>query len=283
LPQQFGTIRKITVGSRQKAVGSNQTSPIVIQVQDVHQNAEAQNNIAQIVGRLAPIASVVGLEGTTETIDLSSFRSFPDQEAVKAAADFLLKENKISGPIHAAMTAAKECREAPDDFPAVVGIDDGQHYAANVEAYKLSAPKQAHLKTRVKSEELSVQGEKQKAFNQELLEFDARVQSYRGHAVALGDHIRFLAKGRQPLPPQTALFLEALRMEKDLDFSRVEKERAELIKGLVEGLTPFQIQELTRHSMSYRAGSTSHADFYRYLKSVAKESQRKPKESHGKQ
>jgi hypothetical protein len=83
---------------------------------------EAQKNIAETiksvvggwplaVGNQLPIAnsqpriSLIALEGSATPINLDKYRRFPDREAVRETADWLLKENKISGPVHALLTS----------------------------------------------------------------------------------------------------------------------------------------------------------------------------------
>jgi hypothetical protein len=47
--------------------------------------------------------NLIALEGTWGDIKLQPFRDFANRKAVELSADYLLKENKISGPIHAAL------------------------------------------------------------------------------------------------------------------------------------------------------------------------------------
>ena len=123
----MGTIRKITAASK-KGGG------VVIHIQDVHRNFEAQQNIGKAVQELinANAVDVVALEGAFAPIDLSWYRAYPHADVIKAVADWLLKENKISGPVYTGFVS-----KAP--IPKFVGIDDKNHYDANVEAYRAAA------------------------------------------------------------------------------------------------------------------------------------------------
>jgi hypothetical protein len=84
-------------------------------------------------------AGLIALEGTWGDINLQPFRDFPHRQAVEQSADYLLKENKISGPIHAVLTGT-------GPLPPLIGIDDPTHYNANVEAYRQSAPRIEEIK-----------------------------------------------------------------------------------------------------------------------------------------
>ena len=218
--------------------GWKPSDPIVIHIQDVHMNREAQENIGKAIQYLidnlgargwelgsgngmkdnnngngktlehlsstqdvpnhSPIAVdsnqppspiphppslLVALEGAFGPIDLSRFREFPNQDAVRKAADYLLKENKISGPIHSAFTS-------PKPIPPFVGVDDSAHYHANVEAYRKSAPLVTGYKKRLAAVEKEVEREKSGVFNVKLLEFDKEVH-------ALFFHLNLIAMTRQ--------------------------------------------------------------------------------------
>src|SRR5438045_1877868 len=76
---------------------------LIIHIQDVHQNKEAQQNISRAIQFLASSipsspsnpSMLVALEGAFAPIDISRFRAFEDQNAVHKVADYLIRENKI--------------------------------------------------------------------------------------------------------------------------------------------------------------------------------------------
>jgi hypothetical protein len=110
---------------------------------------------------------LVALEGSTEDIALQPFVDFPNRKAVELTADYLLRENKISGPIHAAMTAQGK-------LPRILGIDDPVHYAANVQAYKDSAPKLDETRLMVKARQAEIDEQKKTVFSPALLALTER-------------------------------------------------------------------------------------------------------------
>ncbi|MBK8574177.1 MAG: hypothetical protein IPN90_00330 [Elusimicrobia bacterium] len=137
LSTPYGSIRKIIVPSSAQTLHPR----TVVHIQDVHQNAVAQKNIGQVVQSLVDHDRIglVALEGAFKPINLSGFRSFTRQDVLKRWADYLLRTNRISGPIYSALTGSKT-------FPNIVGIDDPAHYNANVEAYRSSEPRMKELK-----------------------------------------------------------------------------------------------------------------------------------------
>ena len=117
LPLASATVCKISLPPKGAPRG------LVFHIQDVHRNLEAQTNIAHVVSALingspgkSPIA-LVGLEGAFRPYDLSWLRSFPDPRATRIAAEDLLAQDRMSGPMFSVLTA-------PQAIPPVVGIDD---------------------------------------------------------------------------------------------------------------------------------------------------------------
>lgn len=249
---------------------------MIVHIQDVHMNPQAQWNIRQTVRSLleAKQVDLLALEGATEEIELQPFVDFPRRHVVKITADFLLKEGKISGPIHAALTAKGK-------LPTILGIDDPAHYQANVQAYKDSAPVQEKARAEIKSQMTALAVEKTMIFCPALLAFDKQVQAYRSGATSLANYIFSLTDvtrshhpgtglaGIQVSPfPHVSLFQKALTLEKKLNFKQVEHERAQLIDRLVRNLTPQFTQSLLAQSAAYRSGQLRYADFYQEIKSL---------------
>jgi hypothetical protein len=256
----YGTIRKVSLPSPSRAV-----RPMVIHIQDVHQNLDAQKNIGRLVGSLlaSQQAGLIALEGTWGNINLQPFRDFPHRQAVKQSADYLLKENTISGPVHAILTGT-------GPLPPLIGIDDPTHYNANVEAYRQSAPRIAAIKKVLAQAKATLDQEKARVFTSELKTFDAAVEAYREGQSSLGDFVEILTNPRLQLevPSSLQIFQETLAIEKALNFKEVERERAVLIERLVQKLSRKEMEELTRLSVAYRSSQVSYADFYTYLKGL---------------
>ncbi|MCB4756125.1 MAG: AAA family ATPase [Elusimicrobia bacterium] len=261
LPAQYGQVRKVVNPSNRAQ------SPILIHIQDVHMNSEAQGNIAETMRILMGETKIdfVGLEGALGAMDkdLERFRSFPDQESVRVVADYLFSKNKIAGPLYAGLTSGGR-------YPSFVGVDDPHHYEANVKAYREALPLVAKNQGYLKTLERKLGREKEKVFNPRLAAFDARVQSYRRGQLPLGPYLRFLSTSAKTASIEVDLFLEAWQLEKALPFSLVEKERNELVVRLLKKLDPGKTQDLLKASVSYRLGSLSQADFYEFLKDLCR-------------
>ncbi len=228
-------------------------------------NAEAQANIGKAVQGLINDGHVdlIALEGAFAPIDLTPFRAFP-QESTRKVANYLFRENKISGPIYAAFTS-------PKPIPSIVGIDDPVHYNANVDAYRSSISKADEYKSQLNSLKNRLASEKKKLFNPLLYNFDLQVQGYRDGHLSLGSYVEFLSRQTSEFSPTIETFIEAFRLESSLNFAAVEAERGQLLSELLAKLNASKSQTLVAASVAYRLGHISHVDFYTRLKTLCAE------------
>ncbi|OVE76725.1 hypothetical protein BVX98_04935 [bacterium F11] len=254
LPHQFGTIRNI--------VGTT-SNRVIVHLQDVHQNKEAQTNIGKTLQALmeSGLVDLVALEGAFEKIDLAPFHKFHDQDSVRKVANYLFKENKISGPLHLALTHSK-------NIPPFVGVDDYSLYQANVEAYQKSVGLVKANKEKWEMWGLNLAKQKTSLFSIPLQEFDSAVQAYRTGTLSLGHYLHRISHYTDEISPDIEIFLEALKMESSMNLTVVEAERSRLIKDLVQKLDKSNLKSLMDHSLAYRSGSLPHTAFYHYLKNL---------------
>ncbi|MBK8872258.1 MAG: hypothetical protein IPN19_14785 [Elusimicrobia bacterium] len=257
----YGTVRKVTLAPR------SDMDRVVIHIQDVHHNAEAQSNIRDSVAGLLKSGrvDVVALEGSTETIHLQAFVDFPHRQPVELAADWLLKENKISGPIHAALTFEGQ-------LPRLVGVDDEKHYTANVQAVRDSARQSAGVRRTIEAARRDMEKDKKSVFSPALSTLDKTVNDFRAERIPLGSYVETLSAsaGTDKKFPSVELFLRALQMERSLDFKQVEHERKRLIEKLTQTLTPHEIETLMAESAAYRSGGRLFGEFYAGLTALCR-------------
>lgn len=255
LPQNLGTIRKV--------LNPTQSEKIVLHIQDIHRNPEAQKNIEQVIRQLIQnkFISLVALEGAFGPIPIENFRSFPDQQSVRDVVAYYQRENEITGPMAAAFLS-------PVEVPRFVGIDHKIHYDANVNAYHASRFKTARTTDDLASELASLNTVKQTTFHKELLDFDRHVEAYNAGQLSMGDYVSVLAQKTTDLSFHIEIFLEALKIERGLDFKQVEKDREQVLARLGHVLSQSALSDLMGTSVAYRLGQLSHAEFYTYLKKL---------------
>lgn len=257
LQTTHGTIRKVWLPK------SGFNDRIVIHIQDAHQNEDAQRHIAGTVELLFKTgqAGLIALEGAFDPIDVKAFHDLENRDVVRLTADCLLKENLLTGPVQAAMTTAEK-------LPPLLGIDDPNHYNANVQAYRLAAPQVDAVKKKTAILRNDLETSKRKHFSNELAAFDTIVRSYNEYHLPLSDYMAALDP--KPGVGQGGLLVQALALEKAIDFQRVDGERKELIEALVPKMDAAQIHQLIEDSAGYRLGRIRYGEFYRSLKTLCR-------------
>lgn len=260
LPKTLGRVQSIRVPKTNPAKG-----PVVLHIQDVHMNPEAQANIAGVVAELARLKKIdtVALEGAFGPIDFTSYRNYGDADTMKKLADFLLRKNGISGPVKTGMLLPME------NAPAFTGIDDAAHYNANVRAFQRASKVTALAKKKL-DEETRVLGRQRSNFNFLLLDFDDHVSDWRNGKIGMGAFVRFLTQKSGTVSFELEKFTAALDLEGKLDLARVESERKDLLVKLTLALSPQDTEDLMGESLAYRMGRTDHATFYGFLKRLCR-------------
>jgi hypothetical protein len=167
-------------------------------------------------------------------LHLDDVRSISDQESLEKTADYLLKESRLTGPVHALLT-----HKGP--IPEVVGIDDKVAYQANVEASVASLAHGQALKKRIQRLAGDELRKGRSTVSRSLFSLEEAISSFEKGDLGLGELIsileteatRFSIKGERE---QIKLFTNALKLEKHLDFGRVERDRDAFFKYLISRL-----------------------------------------------
>lgn len=266
LPLAFGSLKdmQLTPGHVQR--------PLIIHLQDVHLNPEAQLNLASVLqsllvqggkGRGQKIG-VVGVEAAHGAFNFKLFRAFPDPAITKDIANYLVKQGELGAASYVGITA-------PEDYSdRFWGVEDPTHYRANVEAIKQSKALQPTYQARLKTLQTTVTQLKAHRFNPTLRAFEAQVNAYREGTLGLGAYVEALVAQGIALGPQTQRFLQTYHREKTLDFDAVEQERKALIEQLVPKLDQATLSQLVAHSVAYRLEQITYATYYRYLQEVCR-------------
>lgn len=246
--------------------------PLVIHIQDAHDQFDAQKNIARLIESLQNGAaiSLVGVEGASGGFDLAPYRDFPRRQFIADAAENFLKSNLIAGPEFAGWTAENE--------PTLWGLENMGPYMANIQAFKDALPLQAELKNRFRVWHSQLDLLKFHLYSPEMREYDQRRAQQQAGELAIADYVRFLEKFHPENAssrahdrfPNIALFLQALDLEEGLNFQLVEKERLVLVKQLSETLSPSQMNDLLSKSVLYRTGRLSYGGFHSFLAALCR-------------
>jgi phosphomannomutase len=239
--------------------------PLVVHIQDVHEQQEAQMNISGLISELVNTGAVslVGLEGATGAFDLVPYRTFPNKAVIGDVADFFLQEHLIGGGEHAGWTMEKE--------PTLWGIEEVNVYLKNLNSFKESLPIQQRVQDRIKSWEYRLAQAKPKVYSPALKSFDDAQARYRTGSMPLPDFVALMEKSvkiEEKKYPAMAAFKKCLAMEKGIDFADVERERARLIESLTKALSEKEISALVQRTLLYKSGHLTYGGYYDSLQSI---------------
>jgi nucleoside-diphosphate-sugar epimerase len=200
-------------------IPGGKTRPTIVHIQDIHANSQAQadiqNKLRQLMDRDA--VGLVALEGAFGPLDLSWLRSYPHQRAVRTVADYLLRENKITGPIRAALQTRHP--------PPFVGVDDKNHYDANVDAYRRAVHMSEITWHRYDLRSRQISADKQQIFSPTLRAFDARMTAYHRGTLSWESYVREMAAHTPLISATIKTALATIAHKRQQDPQRVDVER----------------------------------------------------------
>lgn len=241
--------------------------PPIVLLQDVHLNAEAQNNIAAVLNELLQNRqiSLVGVEGAFGPFDFAEFRSFSDKRILEEVSRAFLNENYMGAPSYVGINS-------PIFPPAFTGVDDAQAYEANIETYLNSEKQQKEAEETLQKLKTELDRFKKQVFSKNLLRFDNLKSKYHNKQLSLGEYLRLSQDFAQQegirLPSTIQNFLKAYEIECQLDFKQVERERRFLMERLTAKLKDDEAKALLSQSLAYRMGSISFGDYFGDLRKL---------------
>jgi hypothetical protein len=174
IPSEAGKIDEIHQGKYDQ--------PLVVHIQDVHANYEAQLNIKEIIGHLVKNHnfSLVQVEGaTSKKLDPAVLKPSYLQEANLKLADLLLREGRITG----VDAFAIETKEAVEFY----GIEERALYEENIRLFRTIYSHQEEVNVFTSSVHKMIDRIGRKALTPALLDFTRKAEEF------LTDKIDFLA------------------------------------------------------------------------------------------
>jgi|GEM_PF-2740519 len=234
----------------------------VFLVQDVHLNPTVQKNLSTLTQALfrEQTVSLLALEGGFGAYRLGRFRRFSDRASLGAVVDSLLARQKISGPMHAALST-------PQQGLCVLGVDNPYFYQANVESYRRSLALRPDAETRWAHVQKTVNERKKTLYPPALQDLSARVAENHAGRGDLGDYVHRLSQGAKP-GPMTTRFLSVVDLESRLNLQELKADQRRLFDSLLTKLTPSQEKELTQEVLRFRDQTVSAKDFYSRLERI---------------
>ncbi|MBV9080425.1 MAG: hypothetical protein JO102_04820, partial [Elusimicrobia bacterium] len=238
--------------------------PVVMVLQDVHMNAEAQTAIGQGLAAInqKPDDLLVGVEAAAGPFDFAPYKQSPDPKLTQHLADYLLRENRISAVSWFGLTTEKA--------PAVVGIDDAALYRANVDAYKTAQRLQEKELGEIRRATAAL-NEKANSLSPDSKKLLNRLTAYHAGQKPITEHVKYLT-GLVPVAgyPNLQLLAQAVSIEESLDNDRLKVERDQIIRRLA-GAGEKVTSQILSLSLAQQAGRLSPVEFYGRLAGIMKD------------
>ncbi len=256
LPQNAGSIQDIFCPH-------HPAGPPIVLIQDVHLNTEAQSNIAVLLQALLERVSIglIGVEGSFQPFDFRPFRKYSNKHVTELAARSFLDQNLLAAPSFVGITSAVEP-------PLFLGVDDKQHYDANLQALYAARDSQKRTMAQLRIAVDALEKNKKNIFSAKLYEFDRLRDAYHKGNVGLSAYLERLtheSPGTE-FDVDVQRFLAARSLEKKLDFDKIEVERRAVVEQLLQKLNERETSNLISQSLAYKTGALRFGMYYEALR-----------------
>jgi hypothetical protein len=234
VPEGIGKVQERFAG------GSPRT---IIQIQDVHAHMIAQQNIAAILERLRHIFGVekIALEGAWSSTSLPKSRSIPTSREKMLLAGALLEEDRISGPVYAAIMSPEPV--------TLVGMEDTALYEKNRRLFLAHLQKEPEIRQKILGYGAALKDSRGPVWNLQLQNFGKIFGEFR-ETSDLGRFFPLLLKTAEGAGAvssdlgQIALLQEIMAAEKSVSKERLEAEVRDLMQKYKN--TSWNLEELVR-------------------------------------
>ncbi|MDP6685384.1 MAG: hypothetical protein QGI05_00355, partial [Candidatus Omnitrophota bacterium] len=245
-------------------------SRLIVHIQDLHTNPEAQLNEAGILDALIKDygLSLVCSEGAEGKVDTSSVSSFPDPEVRKKTALLFINSGELTAEEYLSITKYP-------DLP-IWGIEDKDVYFKNIIQFNKIMrfnPKSLELISKIQN---SLEGVKDKIFSKELLALEAKEKDYEEENIETEEYLEHITGYMEGLNIATsnykniALLNETMGREEDIDQEKIMQESQALVMRLEEELSNKYLKKeknsLLAQAQLFKNEKISAFSFYSYLK-----------------
>jgi hypothetical protein len=242
---------------------------VVIHIQDIHTNYEAQKNLSRMLESLIKENNLqlIMVEGGWGDVSLSYLRSYADSERRQEVAEEYLREGKISGEEYLDIVSSYDIK--------LEGIEDEELYKANLDTFFEIETFRHAASIELGALSVVINQLKQKLFSPQLIELEKAKQDYDNEKITLAEYYRYLhtmaGRTHQNMAayPNFVGFMAVVESESAIQFPAVEKERAVLIERLSKNLSKQELTTLVTKSLEFRLNKMTPLQYHAYLMDTA--------------
>ncbi|MFA5147462.1 MAG: hypothetical protein WC515_08825, partial [Candidatus Omnitrophota bacterium] len=266
-PESTITVPKDVAVTKEAYTGKD--GKTIINIQDAHASLTAQESISSILDSLVTNydLKLVAIEGSSGYIDTSLLRTFPDENIRKETAGYLMARGRMSAGEFFSITSDRNI--------ALYGIEDRPLYQENVDQFRQVYEINRSLEGDLSGLDRALKGLKDKIYTDEMKELDANSVLHRDGKLAFSKRWELVgniaAKVNLDYRKYDNLtkLVESLKLEKEIDFQKANKERDALIDVLSKALPKQELEELVLKSLSFKMNKISKGEYYVFLQGLA--------------
>lgn len=249
----------------------NGSKELLFNIQDAHASLSAQNSITELLQFLTTEYNLelIAVEGSEGYVNTNILRTFPVDSVKKKIGTELMREGRMSAGEFFSIISEKPI--------ALYGIDDDTLYKKNLEVFRrvMSGNGEA-----IKSLEIFKKALKElrgRIYPAALLDLQEKSEKHRKKEVSFTDYWAYVSRlavdkglaGNIKEAKDVSLLLQALRLEKEIDFEKANSQRDRLIDLLTKKMSKPSLEALVSKTLLFKKGDIPQHEFYGFLVSLA--------------
>lgn len=248
------------IGKISKSVCAENSSKLVVHIQDIHCNPAIQKNVARILKSLVTQnhIRIVGIEGAGGTVDTSVFGIFPDRKIKDAVCDNFINKGVLTGAEKLSI-----CNYNELDFQ-IVGVEDSSLYIDNLMEFRtVFAKYQTNGHYFDKLHQLFALIKKE-IYPEPLMDIDSNYSRYFAEEISFVERLNYLADQARRYNlklnkyPNLLKFIEVINCEDtQIDYDKLVLESKSLINKLKGSVDEDKYKEVAKSEMEYQIGKIS--------------------------
>jgi len=275
IPTELGRVIEVYDAERDKEQGTRDKAKgvLIVHIQDLHTNAEAQYNEASILEILVKDygLDLICSEGAEGEVDTSSVSSFPDAEVREKTARIFVDSGELTAEEYLSITKYP-------DLP-IWGIEDKEIYFKNIIEFnkimKFSPKSQVFISQAKKG----LDALRPRMLSKELKEIDEKETQYEKEEIETDKYLMHLASYIEQFNIPTSkyrnisLLADTMKQEKSINQEKIMLESQNLLMNLQAELSGKKskndMDSLMVKAELFKDQKISPFSFYSYLKESA--------------
>src|SRR3989338_9068541 len=256
-----------------------QPNSLVVLVQDAHGIYEAQKNIAFLIKEFTEMGvGLVGVEGSVGRMEgLEKWRRISDKKILMGIAGCLMEKGLLTGVEVAGLSSESvlycknkihdACLKSHGSLIEYYGVEDKDKYLEQVRSFKETLTYNKEVERWKEEINKQIRPLKEKIYTEELKKFDDYKNKFENGEIKLGEWLEILViQFIEQRSPNIKRYLEAYRLEKEIDFKKVSEEQKKVLEQLSAKLSKNELMGLLEESVAYRLGKIGYEEFYSGIK-----------------